>query len=67
MLNCVSSSKRDKLNKYLNTGESYMHRHFTNKASLFFVLINVLIFSLCLAGVAAAHGNTSLGNRHASA
>jgi hypothetical protein len=61
MLNCVSSSKRDKLNKYLNTGGSYMQRHSTHTASLFSVLINVLIFSLCLAGVAAAQSNTSLG------
>jgi hypothetical protein len=38
-----------------------MHRHSTHTASLFSVLINVLIFSLCLAGVAAAQGNTSLG------
>ena len=38
-----------------------MHRHSTNTASLFSVLIAALIFSLCLAGVAAAQGNTSLG------
>jgi len=39
-----------------------MFRHSTNTASFFFVLIAALIFSLSLAGVAAAHGtNTSLG------
>ena len=38
-----------------------MFRDSTNTASLFFVLIAALIFSLCLTGVAAAQGNTSLG------
>ena len=38
-----------------------MHRHSTHTASFFSVLIVALIFSLCLAGVAAAQGNTSLG------
>ena len=38
-----------------------MHRHSTNTASFFSVLIAALIFSLSLAGVAAAQGNTSLG------
>jgi Tfp pilus assembly protein PilV len=38
-----------------------MHRHSTHTASLFSVLIAALIFSLSLAGVAAAQGNTSLG------
>src|SRR6516164_6188816 len=61
MLNCVISSKRDKLNKYLNTGGSYMHHDSTNTASFFSVLMAALIFSLSLAGVAAAQGNTSLG------
>ena len=38
-----------------------MFRHSTNTASLFFVLIAALIFSLSLAGVAVAQSNTSLG------
>ena len=38
-----------------------MVRHSTNTASFFSVLIAALIFSLSLAGVAAAQGNTSLG------
>ena len=38
-----------------------MHRHSTHTASFFSVLIAALIFSLSLAGVAAAQGNTSLG------
>ena len=38
-----------------------MFRHSTNTASFFSVLIAVLIFSLSLAGVAAAQDNTSLG------
>jgi Tfp pilus assembly protein PilV len=38
-----------------------MHRHSINTASFFTVLIVVLIFSLSLAGVAAAQTNTSLG------
>jgi hypothetical protein len=38
-----------------------MFRHSTNTASFFFVLIAALIFSLSLAGVAVAQGNTSLG------
>jgi trimeric autotransporter adhesin len=38
-----------------------MLRHSTNTASCFAVLITALIFSLCLAGVAAAQNNTSLG------
>jgi hypothetical protein len=46
---------------HLNTGGFYMFRHSTNTASFFSVLIAALIFSLSLAGVAAAQGNTSLG------
>ena len=38
-----------------------MFRHSTNTASFFFVLMVALIFSLSLAGVAAAQTNTSLG------
>ena len=38
-----------------------MFRHSINTASFFSVLIAALIFSLSLAGVAAAQGNTSLG------
>ena len=38
-----------------------MLRHSTNTASFFSVLIAALIFSLSLAGVAAAQTNTSLG------
>ena len=38
-----------------------MLRHSTNTASFFSVLMAVLIFSLSLAGVAAAQTNTSLG------
>jgi hypothetical protein len=38
-----------------------MHRHSINTASFFSVLIAGLIFSLSLAWVAAAQGNTSLG------
>ena len=38
-----------------------MYRHSTNTASFFSVLMAALIFSLSLAGVAAAQGNTSLG------
>ena len=38
-----------------------MFRHSTNTASFFSVLIVALIFSLSLAGVAAAQTNTSLG------
>ena len=38
-----------------------MFRHSTNTARFFSVLIVVLIFSLSLAGVAAAQDNTSLG------
>src|SRR6516164_7157796 len=59
MLNCVISSKGDNLN--LTTGGFYMFRHSTNTAWFFSVLIPALIFSICLAGVAAAQGNTSLG------
>ena len=39
-----------------------MYRHSTHMASCFSVLIAALIFSLCLAGVAAAQGNTRLGD-----
>ena len=42
-------------------GGYYMLRHSTNTASFFSVLMAALIFSLSLAGVAAAQGNTSLG------
>ena len=38
-----------------------MYSHSTDTASFFSVLIAALIFSLSLAGVAAAQGNTSLG------
>ena len=38
-----------------------MLRHSTHTASFFTVLMAVLIFSLSLAGVAAAQTNTSLG------
>ena len=38
-----------------------MFRHSTNTASFLSVVFAVLMFSLCLAGVAAAQGNTSLG------
>jgi len=38
-----------------------MFSHSTNTASFFSVLIAALIFSLSLAGVAAAQTNTSLG------
>ena len=38
-----------------------MFRHYTNTAWFFSVLIAAFIFSLSLAGVAAAQGNTSLG------
>ena len=38
-----------------------MFRHSTNTASFFSVLMAALIFSLSLAGVAAAQTNTSLG------
>ena len=38
-----------------------MFSHSTNTASFFSVLMAALIFSLSLAGVAAAQGNTSLG------
>ena len=38
-----------------------MFCHSTNTASFFSVLMAALIFSLSLAGVAAAQGNTSLG------
>ena len=38
-----------------------MLRHSTNTASFFSVLMVALIFSLSLAGVAAAQTNTSLG------
>src|SRR5262249_50611516 len=38
-----------------------MFRHSTNTASFFCVLIAGLIFLLSLAGVAAAQGNTKLG------
>jgi hypothetical protein len=38
-----------------------MFSHFTNTASFFSVLMASLIFSLSLAGVAWAQGNTSLG------
>ena len=38
-----------------------MFRHSINTASFFSVLMAALIFSLSLAGVAAAQGNTSLG------
>ena len=38
-----------------------MFSHSTNAASLFSVLMAALIFSLSLAGVAWAQGNTSLG------
>jgi len=40
-----------------------MFCHSTNTASFFSVLIAALIFSLSLARVAAAQGNTSLGTR----
>ena len=52
---------RDKLNESLRQGGYYMFRHSTNTASFFSVLIVALIFSLSLAGVAAAQTNTSLG------
>jgi hypothetical protein len=42
-------------------GGFYMLRHSTHTASFFTVLMAVLIFSLSLAGVAAAQTNTSLG------
>ena len=38
-----------------------MFSHSTNTASFFFILIAALIFSLALAGIAAAQTNTSLG------
>jgi hypothetical protein len=38
-----------------------MLRHSTNTASFFSNLMAALIFSLFLAGIAAAQGNTSLG------
>jgi hypothetical protein len=38
-----------------------MFRHSTNTAAFFSVLIAALIFSLSLAELAAAQGNTSLG------
>ena len=38
-----------------------MHRHSSNTASFFSVLIAALFLSLSLAEVAAAQGNTSLG------
>ena len=38
-----------------------MFQHSSNTASFFSVLIVALIFSLGLAGIAAAQGNTSLG------
>jgi hypothetical protein len=38
-----------------------MFSHSTNTASFFSVLFEALIFSLSLAGVAAAQDNTSLG------
>jgi hypothetical protein len=38
-----------------------MFNHSTNTAWFFSVLMAALIFSLSLAGVAAAQGNTSLG------
>jgi Chaperone of endosialidase len=38
-----------------------MSRHSTNTASFFSILMAALIFSLSMAGVAAAQGNTSLG------
>ena len=38
-----------------------MYNHSTKTASFFSVLVAALIFSLCLAGLAAAQGNTSLG------
>ena len=38
-----------------------MFRHSTNTVSFFSVLIAALIFSLSLAGVASAQGNTSVG------
>ena len=38
-----------------------MFSHSTNMASFFSVLMAALIFSLSVAGVAAAQGNTSLG------
>ena len=41
--------------------EVYMFRHSTNITSIFSVLMAALIFSLSLAGVAAAQNNTSLG------
>ena len=44
-----------------------MFRHSTNTASFFSVLIVALIFSLSLAGVAAAQTNTSLGTDALSA
>ena len=43
-----------------------MLRHSTNTASFFSVLIAALIFSLSLAGVAAAQNNTQSGDRCAS-
>src|SRR5215813_4431434 len=42
-------------------GGFYMFQHSTKAASCFSVLIVALIFSLALAGVAAAQFNTSLG------
>ena len=38
-----------------------MFRNSTNTASFFSILMAALIFSLSLAGVAGAQGNTSLG------
>ena len=38
-----------------------MFRHSTNTASFFSVLMAAFIFSLTMAGVAGAQGNTSLG------
>ena len=43
-----------------------MFNHSTNTAWFFSVLMAALIFSLSLAGVAAAQGNTSLGRRASS-
>ena len=41
--------------------QKYFYSISTNTVSFFSVLIAALIFSLCLVGVAAAQGNTSLG------
>jgi hypothetical protein len=60
-LNWVISSKQTSSINYLITGGFYMFRHSTNTASFIPALMAPLIFSLSLAGVAAAQTNTSLG------